>query len=371
VKVISVSIVYGYKKRTIGKETTMDLGQRVRHALAGVKRVVTPHDTIDPFTVSADAPPVAAPHKEQSSKSRTWRVIVFFALLALLPLYYIIGAVSTHRINDNLNFKADDGGPGTSKTVAVIAGLIDREVNETAWAPNTQPFQPAALLRYGGNMVNFQSGLIKALSTMTLEIDSQVGRTRGTSAADPDLGKARQGLSRQPDTWFVDNFWLTSSADQEYRTAMTALRSYNQRVGNGTAVFDVRVDSLQAVLNRTALDIGSSSDALEKQMAAGRRVFIDRRADKLFYFVKGQSYAYFMTLRALREDFKDVIVERRVAALYDAMLADLASAASLQPLVVQNGSPEAALMPNHLSTEGFYLLRARAKLREISDVIAR
>lgn len=348
----------------------MDLGQRVRHALAGVKRAVTPQGKVDPFSVAADTPPAATINADERKKGMGWKVWVALIGVALLPIYYIVGAIGTHKINDDLNFKPDDAGPGTSRTIAVIAGLIDREVNQTAWSPNTQPFQPAALLRYGGNMVNFQSGIVKALSTLTLEIDSQIGRTRGTSGADPDLGKARQGLSRQPDTWLLDPL-PTSSADQEYRKALVALRSYNQRVGNGTAVFDVRVDNLQAVLNRTALDIGSSSDALEKQMAAGRKVLVDRRADKLFYFVKGQSYAYFMTLRALREDFKDIITERRVGPLYEAMLADLATAASMQPLIVQNGSPEAMLMPNHLSTEGFYLLRARAKLREISDVISR
>jgi len=29
------------------------------------------------------------------------------------------------------------------------------------------------------------------------------------------------------------------------------------------------------------------------------------------------------------------------------------------------------LMPNHLSTEGFYLLRARSKMREITDILQR
>jgi hypothetical protein len=348
----------------------MDLGQRVRHTLAEIKRNLTPRAKTDPFGVTTDAPFTASSGANGTKKALSWKVWAVLAFLALLPVYYSIGAMSTHRINDDLNFKAADGGPGTSRTIAVIAGLINREVNLTAWSPNTQPFQPAALLRYGGNMVNFQSGIIRALATVTLEIDSQVGRTRGTSAADPDLGRARERLSRQPDTWLLDPL-PTSSADQEYRKALVALQAYNKRVGDGTAIFDVRVDSLQAVLNRAALDIGSSSDALEKQITAGRKVFIDRRADKLFYFVKGQSYAYFIVLRALREDFKDVIAERRVGGLYEAMLTDLAIAASLRPLIVQNASPEAMLMPNHLSTEGFYLLRARAKLRESRDVIAR
>lgn len=351
----------------------MDFGQRVRHTMSGVKRMMTPKAKLDPFAskTSDGAPSASVGDASGPKKGRNWKWAVALLVLALLPFYYIIGAITTHRINDDLNFKPDDAGPGTSKTIAVIAGLIDREVNQTAWSPNTQAFQPAALLRYGGNMVNFQSGLIKALSTVTLEIEGQLGRSRGTSAADPDLGKARQYLSRQPDTWLIDSFLPTSSADQEYRKALIALRTYNQRLGTGNAVFDVRVDNLQAVLNRSALDIGSSSDALEKQMAEGRKVLIDRRADKLFYFVKGQSYAYFIVLRALRDDFKDIIAERRVTTLYDGMLADLAMAASLQPLIVQNASGQALLMPNHLAVEGFYLLRARAKLREISDVIAR
>lgn len=345
----------------------MDFGQRVRHSWAGLKRLVRPSPPADPFAAAQNASPVPPPAVKPA---RGWRGWVIAAVLVVIPVYYVMGSILTHRINDDLNFKAEDPGPGASKTVAVIAGLIDREINQTAWAPNTQPFQPAALLRYGGNMANFQSGMVKALSNITVEIESYIGRTRGTSAADPDLGKARQGLSRQPDTWLLDP-WPTSSADQEYRKARTALIAYNARVAEGRAVFDVRADNLQALLSRSALDLGSSSDALEKQIGAGRKVFIDRRADKLFYFVKGQSYAYFITLRAVREDFKDVLVERRVAGLYDAMLADLATAASLQPLVVQNASPSALFMPNHLSTEGFYLLRARAKLREITDILQR
>ena len=73
----------------------------------------------------------------------------------------------------------------------------------------------------------------------------------------------------------------------------------------------------------------------------------------------------------MREDFREVLAERRVLPLYEAMLQDLAMAAELSPPIVQNASPAAVLMPNHLATEGFHLLRARAKLREITDVLQR
>ncbi|GIU66804.1 DUF2333 family protein [Candidatus Phycosocius spiralis] len=340
----------------------MDLGQRVRHTIAGLRRAMTPREAVDPLTQ-----PKAPARPQHVLQWQPWLVVL---VVALVPIYYVSGAVLTHRINDDLNFKAQEPAPQGSKTIALMAGLIDREINHTAWAPNIQPFQPAALLRFGGNMANFQSGMIKALSNVTFEIESYIGRSRGTSAADLDLGRARQGLSRQPDTWLLDP-WPTSSADQEYRKARTALLAYNARIASGNAVFDVRADNLQALLTRSALDLGSSSDLLEKQIDAGRKVWIDRRADKLFYFVKGQSYAYYMILSALRDDFKAVITERRVGAIYDAMLADLASSASMAPMIVQNGSPNGVLLPNHLSTEGFYLLRARAKLREITDILQR
>lgn len=350
----------------------MDAGQSLRHALAGLRRLVTPGARPDPLAAGADAPvaPAADPAPTRAAGPRRWWTWGLIAAAAILPLYYIVGSIATHLINDDLDFRVADPGPGQSQTVAVMAGLITREVDETAWAPNTQPFEPAWLLRYGGNMVGFQSGVVRALATVSLELEGRVGRSRGTSAADADLGAARQGLSFSPESWVIAPVF-PGGADQEYRKARDALLRYNVRVGAGQAVFDERADNLQGVLDRIALDVGSSSQQLEAQIQAGRTVLIDRRADKVFYFTKGQAYAYFIVLRAMRHDFRDVIAERRVARIYDDMLADLARAAGLQPMIVQNAATGAALLPNHLATEGFYLMRARAKMREITDILQR
>jgi hypothetical protein len=365
----------------------MDLGQTVRAGLASVKRLVTPRQDTDPFA-TADVPPPAAtaPGDRVSggssgtapaeaaaaapAKPGGWRKWAIVGAVALIPLYYFLGSLLTHRINDDLDFRPADPGPTASKTVAVMAGLIDREVNETAWVPNAQFFEPGALLRYGGNMVNFQSGLLRSLSVTTLELEGRLARSRGTSAADVDLGKARQGLAFSPDSWTVVPF-IPGDAAREYDKARQALQAYNVRVAGGQAIFDIRSDNLQGVLERIALDMGALSDQIDGQVVAGRRVFIDRRADKLFYFAKGQSYGYFMVLRALRDDFAPVIEERRVRRIYDEMLTELAEAARLQPLIVQNAAPNALLVPNHLTTQGFYLMRARAKLREITDILQR
>jgi len=47
----------------------------------------------------------------------------------------------------------------------------------------------------------------------------------------------------------------------------------------------------------------------------------------------------------------------------------MAQAASLQPWVVINGAPDAQFMPSHLAAQGFFLLRARTQLREITNIL--
>ncbi len=51
------------------------------------------------------------------------------------------------------------------------------------------------------------------------------------------------------------------------------------------------------------------------------------------------------------------------------MLGSMRHAAMLQPKVVVNGAPDAQLMPSHLAAQGFYLLRARTQLREITNIL--
>jgi hypothetical protein len=350
----------------------MNIGQSVRNGLASMRRAVTPKPAADPFAEpSPDVIPIegaaTTPAKPAGKGWVRWAVI---AVMAILPLYFLVGAWLTHRINDQLDFKAPAPGAGASIAVASMAAVIDREVNQTAWAPNTQGFEPAALLKIGGNMVNYQSGMIRAMATFSLELEGRLGRARGSSASDVDLNTVRQKLAFSPDSWMVASIF-PGGADHEYRKAREALLSYNQRLAAGQAVYEIRVDNLIAVLDRIALDVGSSTDELGNQIDAGRRVFIDFKADKLFYFTKGQAYGYFILLRGLRDDFAPILEQRRVTGLYNEMLEDLGRAAALQPVIVQNAAPEAMLIPNHLAMEGYYLTRARARLREITDILER
>ncbi len=96
---------------------------------------------------------------------------------------------------------------------------------------------------------------------------------------------------------------------------------------------------------------------------------IDMQADDVFYQVKGRLYAYYQILKALGVDFQKIIEERELTAAWDQMLESLRVASTMQPMVVVNGDPDSQVMPSHLASQGFYLLRSRTQLKEIANIL--
>jgi len=292
-------------------------------------------------------------------------------LVLLLILYYPVGMLWWHTINDDLGFdvSADSLQPGQSRAVAVAAGLIDREVNKSGWVANNPFFTPSAML---DNMPAYQQGIISALARFSFELADQIGRTRGSSEIDADLKNASGLLQYSGTVWVWDpsvSLAPTATSEEQYEKARKALENYNRRLADGKAVFERRGDNLLATMERIALDLGSSSAVLERQVADHSSDFLDFQADDLFYNVKGQTYAYYVVLRALGGDFENVLRERELAGVYAQMLNSLHEAAALDPWVVTNGAPDGLFPNSHLAAQGFYLLRARTQLREISDIL--
>lgn len=207
------------------------------------------------------------------------------ALIAvILVFYYPIGMALTHQINDDVNYQVPktvlvkDG----SRSVAMAAALIEREVVLSRWVSNDPFFlAPAAL----DNMPNFQQGIISALARFAFELTDQIGRTRGTSQTDPDLQKAAGQLQYEGDVWVFDlstSLAPTVTSEARYKAAGRALQDYNARVATGAAVFERRADNLLATLDRFALDLGASSAALDNHIAENSSGLIDWKADDVF-----------------------------------------------------------------------------------------
>lgn len=298
--------------------------------------------------------------------------IALTVLLVFVLLYYPIGMAVIHTVDDDTDYAVPDTHvvKGGSRAVDMAVALIRREVDDHWWVANDPFFYPSAAL---DNMPNFQQGMISALARFAFELADQIGRTRGSSQTDDDLQSASGELQFQGDVWFLDlgadNPVNTVVSERRYRTAAKSLERYNNRLARDAAVFERRSDNLLATLDRIALDLGKSSATIDTQVAEHSGSWIDTRADDVFYGIKGQTYAYYLLLRELGLDFQGVIAERQLTTAWAQMQDSMRQAASLQPMFVVNGAPDAQAQPSHLAAQGFYLLRARTQLREITNIL--
>ena len=70
-------------------------------------------------------------------------------------------------------------------------------------------------------------------------------------------------------------------------------------------------------------------------------------------------------------DFEDVLKEKHLENLWETMEQQFKSALKIQPFIIANGREDGWITPTHLTTMGFYILRVRSNLVEISNVLTR
>ncbi len=256
-----------------------------------------------------------------------------------------------------------------SHSVATAIALIERETRTHHWTPNDPWFLPGAWL---DRMPAYQRGITAALSRFSIELSDQIGRTRGSSRIDEDLDNAAGLMKYPPDVWVWNpsvSLIPTASSEKQYRAVAKSFRKYNERLAKGDATFERRADNLQQTLERIASDIGSASAAIAERIDGKNRPYVDLEADEIYYDIKGKMYAYHMLLKAMRYDFAQVIDEKQVASSWDQMEESMRAGSELSNFFIFNNAPDSQFLPNHLNAMGFYLLRARTQLKEISSIL--
>ena len=284
---------------------------------------------------------------------------------------------------------AVEGGQSSTKTcgrsniVTVTADLIDFNVNRNDWISSHPLFKAGIFWAltwdqtwFFDNKAAFQRGVHQAASRTAIELADSLGRTRGTSEIDKDLQIAKGNIQFDQFTWYFNvfdtqPFGPTTRTPTYYRNAQKSLQRYNERLANCSATYDARADNLIQFLDRIAKDIGSTSASIKDRSEQYNSGWFDTRADDIFWYSKGQLYAYYGILRATRADFAGVVKSRRLDDIWQRMDEQLRSAIELDPLVVSNGKEDGFIMPTHLTTIGFYILRVRANLVEIRSILDR
>jgi hypothetical protein len=266
-----------------------------------------------------------------------------------------------------------------SLVVDATADLVDFNVNQNAWISSMLLYKLGLFgldwdkTPYFDNKAAFQRGVNQAIRRTTIELVDTLGRVRGTSQIDADLQSARGSLQFDESTWYfgLSPFGPKTPTPSFYRSAVKDLNKFNDRLEKCEAVFDARADNLLQFIDRIANDIGATSAILRERSENYNGGWFDTRADDRFWFAYGQLYGYYGILSAARADFADVIEERRLTALWDELEEQLRASLRIQPFIISNGAESGWLMPSHLATLGFYVLRVRSNLVELRLVLDR
>jgi len=266
-----------------------------------------------------------------------------------------------------------------SVVVDITAGLIDFNVNQNEWISSMILYKLGLFginwddTPFFDNKASFQRGVNQAVRRTAVELVDTLGRVRGTSQVDSNLQSARGNLQFDEFTWYfsLNPFGPKTPTPSFYRASIRDLRTFNDRLQKCEAVFDARADNLVQFVDRIANDLGGTSAILRDRSESHNSGWFDTRADDRFWFAYGQLYGYYGILSGAGADFKDVIAQRGLSQLWTMLEEQFRAALKIQPFIVSNGAESGWLMPAHLATMGFYVLRVRSNLVEIRQVLDR
>ena len=266
-----------------------------------------------------------------------------------------------------------------SAIVDVAADLTDFNVNQNAWISSMLLYKMGFFgidwdhTPFLDNKASFQRGVNQAVRRTSAELVDTLGRVRGTSGINNDLQSARGNLQFDENSWYfgLNPFGPKTPTPSYYRSAVGSLRKFNTDLALCNVIFDGRADNLMQFIDRIANDLGGTSDMLAERSENHNRGWFDTRADDRFWFAYGQLYAYYAIIAAAQADFSQVVRERNLGAIWGGTMRQFQSALRIQPAIISNGREDGWIMPSHLATMGFYILRVRSNLVEVRSVLDR
>jgi hypothetical protein len=266
-----------------------------------------------------------------------------------------------------------------SAIVDVSADLIDFNVDKNSWISSMLLYRLGLFgmdwddTPFLDNKASFQRGVNQVVRRTAVELVDSLGRVRGTSSVNVNLQNARGNLQFDEYSWYfgLDPFGFKTPTPSYYRAAAESLRKFNTDLASCSSVFDGRADNLIQFLDRIANDIGSTSAILRERSENYNGGWFDTRADDRFWFAYGQLYGYYGILSAAGSDFAQVVRERNLTSLWSDTITQTRAALRIQPSIISNGDEGGWIMPSHLATMGFYVLRVRSNLVELRSVLDR
>jgi hypothetical protein len=223
-------------------------------------------------------------------------------------------------------------------------------------------------------MPNFQIGQLEVVRYSVRVLRDNLSRMRTTDKLDPYAEAAFTALSNDPYKW-----WFPS-AESKWKLSEEGLQSFYENLLKGDSNFYPRADNLVELLNQYLSLMGGANTRLinapgdikrtlsiEKDKEGQRLVDIDipwSKIDDNFYYAQGIAYALYESFRAIKIDFKDVLIDKNSMELVHKILEDL-ERCHFEPLIIFNGDPDSIFANHSLNLSGVFN-DARQKMNSLT-----
>lgn len=220
------------------------------------------------------------------------------------------------------------------------------------------------------NMPSWEFGVLVQIRDMTRSMRRDMARSQSQSTEDPDLSRA------EPRFHFDHNSWILPASEKEYRDGILALNGYITRLESGNASFYARADNLAGWIADASTRMGSLSQRLSASVA--RTPLADGRErkqtpwleiDNVFFEARGSAWAMLHLLRAVEQDFADVLDNKNALISLQQIISELE--ATQEPIwspVILNGGGF-GVFANHSLVMANYLSRANAGLIDLRRLL--
>ncbi len=239
------------------------------------------------------------------------------------------------------------------------------------------------------NVPNWEFGVLTQIRDAARSFRIDFSRSQSQSVEDKDLREAEG-------KFFFDNAsWALPPSESEYRDGVRYLEAYLERLADPTdpnAQFYARADNLQRWLQGVETRLGSLSQRLSASVGK-RQLNIDLAGDSaaamateapaeqenktpwleiddVFYEARGQTWALIQLLRAMEQDFGDVLDKKNARVSLQQIIRELEPTQdTLWSPIVLNGDGLGPLA-NHSLVMASYISRANAAIIDLRALLA-
>ncbi len=328
--------------------------------------------------------------EEEASKEKRllWKLISFAAVVALALFalgYYWTFPCFVPPTYDVTQVALKETGltdpkklPVGARTAAVLIHNMDYLMSKQGGYLTNDVTPPSIFL---DNMPNWEFGVVVASRDLATALRNHLSRAQSQSQEDKDLGIG------EPYYYFETDSWILPTTESQYQKGISAFRRYISRLRERRAPFYPRADNLTQYIEILAKRLGSYTQRLSASSSVHEEAALIIRGkpstaftpmertpwlevDDNFYEARGYCWALLHIMRAIEQDFHDILKLKAAETPIHQIIRELESTqAKILSPVVLNGSGF-GVFANYSLTLATYIAHANAALIDLRDLLS-